>query len=128
MRLREAKERLLPENYNFEIEKTIQRIQKCKAHLVALQFPEGLLMFASPIIEILQQFCYNDKEDDISGPNYCSGKQLEGEGASECKGNIVECEKNEQRNSESEGLDCEHKSIRKHQTVEFIVLADVTYG
>jgi len=34
----------LPRDYEFEIAKTIHRINQAKAHHVALQLPEGLLM------------------------------------------------------------------------------------
>ena len=47
---------LLPINYNFEIRKSIARIQKDAAHRVALQFPEGLLMFGMPISDILSKY------------------------------------------------------------------------
>lgn len=48
---------LLPANYNFEIPKTIHRIQTANAKRVALQMPEGLLLFATTISDILTQFC-----------------------------------------------------------------------
>ncbi|KAL7762238.1 hypothetical protein ACKLNR_008773 [Fusarium oxysporum f. sp. zingiberi] len=48
---------LLPANYNFEIPKTIHRIQTSNAKKVALQMPEGLLLFATTISDILTQFC-----------------------------------------------------------------------
>jgi len=48
---------LLPHNYSFEIPKTIHRIRTLGAKRVALQFPEGLLMFATTISDILTQFC-----------------------------------------------------------------------
>ncbi|KAF5984681.1 diphthamide biosynthesis 1 [Fusarium coicis] len=48
---------LLPTNYNFEIPKTIHRIQTSDAKRVALQMPEGLLLFATTISDILAQFC-----------------------------------------------------------------------
>ena len=48
---------LLPANYSFEIPKTIHRIRTLDAKRVALQFPEGLLMFATTISDILTQFC-----------------------------------------------------------------------
>lgn len=44
----------LPSNYHFEIPKTIARIKERKAKVVALQFPEGLLMFAVAIADILE--------------------------------------------------------------------------
>lgn len=48
---------LLPKNYSFEIPKTIHRIRSSGAKRVALQFPEGLLIFATTISDILTQFC-----------------------------------------------------------------------
>ncbi|KAL2020127.1 hypothetical protein VTK56DRAFT_8732 [Thermocarpiscus australiensis] len=48
---------LLPANYSFEIPKTIHRIRSLGAKRVALQMPEGLLMFATTISDILTQFC-----------------------------------------------------------------------
>ncbi|CAI2181506.1 7375_t:CDS:10 [Funneliformis geosporum] len=47
----------LPPNYNFEIHKTVWNIKRSKATKVALQFPEGLLMFACTIADILESFC-----------------------------------------------------------------------
>ena len=46
----------LPSNYNFEIYKTVWRARQLKAKCVALQFPEGLLMFACAIADIVEQF------------------------------------------------------------------------
>lgn len=46
----------LPEAYNFEVYKTIWRVKKAGATRVALQLPEGLLMFATTIADILQNF------------------------------------------------------------------------
>lgn len=48
---------LLPSNYSFEIPKTIHRIRTSGAKRVALQLPEGLLLFATTISDILTQFC-----------------------------------------------------------------------
>ncbi|KAI0203194.1 putative diphthamide synthesis protein-domain-containing protein [Astrocystis sublimbata] len=48
---------LLPANYSFEIPKTIHRIRSSAAKRVALQMPEGLLLFATTISDILTQFC-----------------------------------------------------------------------
>ena len=47
----------LPKNYNFEIHKTIWRIRQEKPEIVSLQFPEGLLMYACVISDILRKFC-----------------------------------------------------------------------
>lgn len=48
---------LLPRNYNFELHKTIHRIRTSTAKKIALQMPEGLLLFATTISDILTQFC-----------------------------------------------------------------------
>ncbi|KAK0626218.1 putative diphthamide synthesis protein-domain-containing protein [Immersiella caudata] len=48
---------LLPANYSFEIHKTIHRIRSLGAKKVALQMPEGLLLFATTISDTLTQFC-----------------------------------------------------------------------
>ncbi|KAI4139777.1 MAG: hypothetical protein L6R39_006120 [Caloplaca ligustica] len=48
---------LLPSNYSFEIHKTIHRIRSSASKKVALQFPEGLLLFATTISDILTRFC-----------------------------------------------------------------------
>lgn len=48
----------LPTDYEFEIYKTIARIEKSAAVNVALQFPEGLTMYASAIGDILVRFAY----------------------------------------------------------------------
>ncbi|KAF1991703.1 diphthamide biosynthesis protein 1 [Aulographum hederae CBS 113979] len=48
---------LLPSNYAFEIPKTIHRIRTSGAKKIALQFPEGLLLFATTISDILTRFC-----------------------------------------------------------------------
>ncbi|KZT19298.1 Diphthamide synthesis [Neolentinus lepideus HHB14362 ss-1] len=46
----------LPSNYSFEIHKTIHHIRKNNAKMVALQMPEGLLMFACTIADIIERF------------------------------------------------------------------------
>jgi 2-(3-amino-3-carboxypropyl)histidine synthase len=48
---------LLPANYSFEIHKTVHRIRLLGAKKVALQMPEGLLLFATTISDILTEFC-----------------------------------------------------------------------
>ncbi|KAL8829572.1 MAG: hypothetical protein Q9191_001949 [Dirinaria sp. TL-2023a] len=48
---------LLPPNYSFEIRKTIHRIRSSGSKKIALQFPEGLLLFATTISDILTRFC-----------------------------------------------------------------------
>ena len=49
---------LLPSNYSFEIHKTIHRIRSSGSKRVALQFPEGLLLFATTISDIVTRFCH----------------------------------------------------------------------
>lgn len=46
----------LPNNYNFEIHKTIWQIRKSNSTKVALQMPEGLLLYALTISDILEKF------------------------------------------------------------------------
>ena len=48
---------ILPSNYNFEMHKVIWRIMSDKTiKRVALQFPEGLLLYACIISDIIQRF------------------------------------------------------------------------
>lgn len=47
----------LPLNYEFEIFKSVFQIQKNNAKKVALQFPEGLLMYSLAIADIFERFC-----------------------------------------------------------------------
>jgi len=57
----------LPKDYEFEIPKTIWRIEKSNATSIALQLPEGLTMYASTIGDILVKFAYQFKpQDDVS--------------------------------------------------------------
>ncbi|KAK7061514.1 2-(3-amino-3-carboxypropyl)histidine synthase subunit 1 [Favolaschia claudopus] len=46
----------LPRNYSLEIHKTIFHVRKNNATMVALQMPEGLLMFACTIADIIEKF------------------------------------------------------------------------
>lgn len=48
--------KILPDNYNFEIHKSIWRIQRSSAKKVALQFPEGLLAYSCIICDILERY------------------------------------------------------------------------
>ena len=47
---------VLPTNYNFEVHKTVWRVRQTGAERVALQFPEGLLLFACTISDIIEKF------------------------------------------------------------------------
>lgn len=47
---------LLPDNYNFEIHKSIWKVKSESIRSVALQFPEGLLMYACVICDIISRF------------------------------------------------------------------------
>ncbi|PAA69921.1 hypothetical protein BOX15_Mlig023288g1, partial [Macrostomum lignano] len=51
---------ILPSNYNFELHKTAWRIRQCAANRIALQFPEGLQMFACTIADALHSACNVD--------------------------------------------------------------------
>ena len=56
---------LLPSNYNFEIHKSVWRIRQAGAKRVALQFPEGLLLFATTIADIIEK--HTEAETIIMG-------------------------------------------------------------
>jgi len=45
----------LPKNYDFQVAKTVWRLKKAGAKRVALQLPEGLLMFACILADIFEQ-------------------------------------------------------------------------
>jgi 2-(3-amino-3-carboxypropyl)histidine synthase len=47
---------ILPSNYHFEIPKCIWKILSIKAKTVALQFPEGLLLYSCIISDIFKRF------------------------------------------------------------------------
>lgn len=47
--------KLLPANYDFQLEKSVARLRGSKAKLLALQLPEGLLMFACILSDIFKQ-------------------------------------------------------------------------
>mmetsp|Transcript_12191 Transcript_12191/g.48976 ORF Transcript_12191/g.48976 Transcript_12191/m.48976 type:complete len:565 (+) Transcript_12191:62-1756(+) len=61
----EALRESLPGNYNFEVQKTIHRVELADSQMVALQFPEGLLMYSAVIADLLRRFVYRiDREDE----------------------------------------------------------------
>ncbi len=45
----------LPKNYNLQVAKTVWRLKSCGAKRVALQLPEGLLLFALALADIFEQ-------------------------------------------------------------------------
>jgi 2-(3-amino-3-carboxypropyl)histidine synthase len=47
----------LPQNYDFEIAKTVERIRRDRIQSVALQLPEGLQVYACTLADILQRLC-----------------------------------------------------------------------
>ncbi|KAL3285087.1 hypothetical protein HHI36_019211 [Cryptolaemus montrouzieri] len=55
----------LPKNYNFEIPKILWRIKETNSKTVALQMPEGLLLYATTIADIIEDF--SDAETIIMG-------------------------------------------------------------
>ena len=59
----------LPQDYEFEILKTIWRIEKANATAIALQLPEGLTMYASTIGDILVKFAYRFSPQHINNNN-----------------------------------------------------------
>jgi len=61
------KESGLPTAYSFEIEKTVQRIMNLKAGHIALQMPEGLLLYATVISDVLQRLAPTLQQVSILG-------------------------------------------------------------
>jgi hypothetical protein len=47
---------VLPANYSFEVQKTVWRLRQAKVRSLALQFPEGLLLYATSLSDIFQTF------------------------------------------------------------------------
>ncbi|KAL5996821.1 hypothetical protein ACLOJK_007741 [Asimina triloba] len=52
---------VLPTNYNFEVHKSVWRILSSSAKRVALQFPEGLLMYSLLLSDIFETFAGADE-------------------------------------------------------------------
>ncbi|CAI5444619.1 unnamed protein product [Caenorhabditis angaria] len=48
--------KILPSNYSFEVPKTIWKIRSTGSKYVALQFPEGLIMYSCIIADILEKY------------------------------------------------------------------------
>ncbi|ULU01413.1 hypothetical protein L5515_004480 [Caenorhabditis briggsae] len=48
--------KILPANYTFEVPKTIWKIRSTNSKYVALQFPEGLIMYACVIADLLEKY------------------------------------------------------------------------
>uniref|UniRef100_A0A914WQL6 2-(3-amino-3-carboxypropyl)histidine synthase subunit 1 n=1 Tax=Plectus sambesii TaxID=2011161 RepID=A0A914WQL6_9BILA len=48
--------KILPANYNFEVAKTIWKIRTTGCKRVALQFPEGLLLYSCVISDLLEKY------------------------------------------------------------------------
>lgn len=61
------KESGLPTAYSFEIPKTIQRINSLNATHIALQMPEGLLLYATVLSDVLQRLAPSLEQVSILG-------------------------------------------------------------
>ena len=61
------KESSLPPAYSFEIPKTIQRINSLNATHIALQMPEGLLLYATVLSDVLQRLAPSLEQVSILG-------------------------------------------------------------
>ena len=57
----------LPSAYSFEIEKTIQRVNSLNAKHVALQMPEGLLLYATVLSDVLKRLAPTLEQVSILG-------------------------------------------------------------
>lgn len=56
----------LPKNYNFEVHKTIWKIEQTNAKRVLLQLPEGLIRFGPVLVDIIVAYFNQTNIDDIS--------------------------------------------------------------
>ena len=54
----------LPSNYSFEIHKTIYALRRDKIQCVALQMPEGLMIYGPVIADILEEHTYPETPDE----------------------------------------------------------------
>lgn len=70
--LKRAIDSLLPNNYEFEIYKSLAMIRKHRCRRVALQLPEGLQMYATTICAILEEFSYSIPLDADEPNEPCS--------------------------------------------------------
>ncbi|PKU68681.1 2-(3-amino-3-carboxypropyl)histidine synthase subunit 1 [Dendrobium catenatum] len=61
---------LLPSNYNFEIHKTLHRISSSNVGRIALQLPDGLLMYSLPLADILRSFSSTTDVIILAEPTY----------------------------------------------------------
>lgn len=59
--------RSLPSNYSFELAKTIHRAREANATRIALQLPEGLLLYATTISDIIRRHVPSVKSSVILG-------------------------------------------------------------
>lgn len=57
----------LPSAYSFEIEKSVQRINNLNAKHIALQMPEGLLLYATVISDVMQRLAPTLEQVSILG-------------------------------------------------------------
>ena len=52
----------LPSNYSFEIHKTVHQLRRDRIRTVALQMPEGLMIYGPIIADILENYTYPASE------------------------------------------------------------------
>ena len=56
----------LPSNYNFEIYKTIHHIRRDGVQTVALQMPEGLMVYGCAIADLIERYVALPFADGVS--------------------------------------------------------------
>lgn len=76
----------LPQNYDFEVPKTIWRLRNLKAKRVALQFPEGLLMFSLALSDIIHEFVPGLESVTVLGDVAYGACCVDDQGALACAG------------------------------------------
>ena len=61
------------EIYDLELDKVVNKIKKSKAKLVLLQFPDGLKLYATTIVDYLEEKTSNAKTEFIIWLDTCYG-------------------------------------------------------
>jgi len=70
MFMEETKIQELQRKYNLELDKVIENIKKQKAKLVLLQFPDGLKLYATDVVDYLEK---NTKAEFLIWMDSCFG-------------------------------------------------------
>ena len=109
----------LPAHYNFELHKTVHMIRKHRARRVALQMPEGLLMFATTIATLLESCAY---------PGGRAGGGGVGRSTEDDRGRRGDVRSDNDNHNDGNDHNHDDNDLDEGRTLETVILADVTYG